>query len=80
MEFEQENDMMEQRQEMMDDAIDDAMDAWRGGGGASEDRLSRSLRRLASISNQAVSGAPAFFLSVPVLLAPTIRTSTDHIL
>lgn len=26
MEFERENDIMEQRQEMMDDAIDDAMD------------------------------------------------------
>jgi charged multivesicular body protein 2A len=26
MEFEKENDLMEQRQEMMDDAIDDAMD------------------------------------------------------
>lgn len=56
MEFEKENDVMEQRQEMMDDAIDDAMDV--GAEEEGEEVVEQVLEEIGVDLNQAVRGAP----------------------
>lgn len=61
MEFERENDVMEQRQEMMDDAIDDAMDV--GAEEEGDEIVEQVMEELGVDLNQAV-GTP--FASVPV--------------
>lgn len=53
MEFEKENDIMEQRQEMMDDAIDDAMDV--GAEEEGEEVVEQVLEEIGVDLNQAVS-------------------------
>ena len=53
MEFEKENDVMEQRQEMMDDAIDDAMDT--GADEEGEEVVEQVLEEIGVDLNQAVS-------------------------
>lgn len=53
MEFERENDIMEQRQEMMDDAIDDAMDV--GEEEEGEELVEQVLEEIGIDFNQAVS-------------------------
>lgn len=53
MEFERENDVMEQRQEMMDDAIDDAMDV--GAEEESEEVVEQVLEEIGVDLNSAVS-------------------------
>src|SRR5215217_8183625 len=55
MEFERENDIMEQRQEMMDDAIDDAMDV--GVEEEGDDVVEQVLEEIGVDLNQAVSCA-----------------------
>lgn len=57
MEFEKENDVMEQRQEMMDDAIDDAMDV--GVEEEGEEVVEQVLEEIGVDLNQAVRFAPA---------------------
>jgi len=54
MEFERENDIMEQRQEMMDDAIDDAMDV--GVEEEGDEVVEQVLEEIGVDLNQAVSG------------------------
>ncbi|ROT42117.1 Snf7-domain-containing protein [Sodiomyces alkalinus F11] len=54
MEFERENDVMEQRQEMMDDAIDDAMDV--GAEEESEEVVEQVLEEIGVDLNSAVRG------------------------
>ena len=56
MEFEKENDIMEQRQEMMDDAIDDAMDV--GAEEEGEEVVEQVLEEIGVDLNQAVSVGP----------------------
>lgn len=67
MEFEKENDIMDQRQEMMDDAIDDVTgleDEEEG-----EDVVREVLDEIGVDLGQAVSAAPVFFfLSPPIWL------------
>ena len=53
MEFERENDMMEQRQEMMDDAVDDAMDV--GVEEEGDEVVDQVLEEIGVDFNQAVS-------------------------
>ena len=53
MEFERENDVMEQRQEMMDDAIDDAMDV--GAEEEGDEIVDQVLEEIGIDFNQAVS-------------------------
>jgi len=53
MEFERENDIMEQRQDMMDDAIDDAMDI--GAEEESEEVVEQVLEEIGVDLNQSVS-------------------------
>ena len=53
MEFERENDIMEQRQEMMDDAIDDAMDV--GEEEEGDEIVDQVLEEMGVDLNQAVS-------------------------
>ncbi len=53
MEFERENDIMEQRQEMMDDAIDDAMDV--GLEEEGDEVVEQVLEEIGVDLNQAVS-------------------------
>ena len=55
-EFEKENDIMEQRQEMMDDAIDDAMDV--GAEEEGEEVVEQVLEEIGVDLNQAVSTIP----------------------
>jgi charged multivesicular body protein 2A len=57
MEFERENDVMEQRQEMMDDAIDDAMDV--GLEEEGDEVVEQVLEEIGVDLNQAVSGFTA---------------------
>lgn len=57
MEFERENDIMEQRQEMMDDAIDDAMDV--GVEEEGDEVVEQVLEEIGVDLNQAVSSLPA---------------------
>ena len=54
MEFERENDVMEQRQEMMDDAIDDAMDV--GAEEEGDEIVEQVLEEIGVDLSQAVSG------------------------
>lgn len=56
MEFERENDVMEQRQEMMDDAIDDAMDV--GVEEEGDEVVEQVLEEIGVDLNQAVSCRP----------------------
>lgn len=56
MEFEKENDIMEQRQEMMDDAIDDAMDV--GAEEEGEEVVEQVLEEIGVDLNQAVRTDP----------------------
>lgn len=56
MEFERENDIMEQRQEMMDDAIDDAMDV--GVEEEGDEVVEQVLEEIGVDLNQAVSSRP----------------------
>ena len=56
MEFEKENDIMEQRQEMMDDAIDDAMDV--GAEEEGEEVVEQVLEEIGVDLNQAVRTNP----------------------
>lgn len=56
MEFEKENDVMEQRQEMMDDAIDDAMDV--GAEEEGEEVVEQVLEEIGVDLNQAVRVIP----------------------
>lgn len=56
MEFEKENDVMEQRQEMMDDAIDDAMDV--GAEEEGEEVVEQVLEEIGVDLNQAVRLVP----------------------
>lgn len=56
MEFERENDVMEQRQEMMDDAIDDAMDV--GAEEEGEEVVEQVLEEIGVDLNQAVRAVP----------------------
>lgn len=58
MEFERENDLMEQRQEMMDDAVDDAMDV--GEEEEGDEIVEQVLEEIGVDLNQAVSGNPLF--------------------
>lgn len=53
MEFERENDLMEQRQEMMDDAVDDAMDV--GEEEEGDEIVEQVLEEIGVDLNQAVS-------------------------
>lgn len=53
MEFERENDLMEQRQEMMDDAVDDAMDV--GVEEEGDEVVEQVLEEIGVDFNQAVS-------------------------
>ena len=55
MEFERENDIMEQRQEMMDDAVDDAMDV--GVEEEGDEVVDQVLEEIGIDFNQAVSRA-----------------------
>lgn len=67
MEFERENDVMEQRQEMMDDAIDDAMDV--GAEEEGDEIVEQVLEEIGVDLSQAVSGImPLYFPSVVKLL------------
>lgn len=66
MEFERENDIMEQRQEMMDDAIDDAMDV--GVEEEGDEVVERVLEEIGVDLNQAVSS--------PVCCIPTGQVLT----
>lgn len=65
MEFERENDIMEQRQEMMDDAVDDAMDV--GVDEEGDEVVDQVLEEIGVDFNQAVS-----LLSVPDYPRPGI--------
>lgn len=56
MEFERENDVMEQRQEMMDDAIDDAMDV--GAEEEGEEVVEQVLEEIGVDLNQALGETP----------------------
>ncbi|KAL2760883.1 hypothetical protein ACRALDRAFT_1078577 [Sodiomyces alcalophilus JCM 7366] len=56
MEFERENDVMEQRQEMMDDAIDDAMDV--GAEEESEEVVEQVLEEIGVDLNSALGDTP----------------------
>lgn len=56
MEFEKENDIMEQRQEMMDDAIDDAMDV--GADEEGEEVVEQVLEEIGVDMNQALGETP----------------------
>ncbi|KAL2108834.1 hypothetical protein VUR80DRAFT_3307 [Thermomyces stellatus] len=56
MEFEKENDIMEQRQEMMDDAIDDAMDV--GAEEEGEEVVEQVLEEIGVDLNQALGETP----------------------
>ncbi|PKS13325.1 hypothetical protein jhhlp_000096 [Lomentospora prolificans] len=56
MEFERENDIMEQRQEMMDDAIDDAMDV--GAEEEGEEVVEQVLEEIGVDLNQALGETP----------------------
>ena len=58
MEFERENDIMEQRQEMMDDAIDDAMDV--GAEEEGEEVVEQILEEIGVDLNHAVSIFPSY--------------------
>lgn len=68
MEFERENDIMEQRQEMMDDAVDDAMDV--GVEEEGDEVVDQVLEEIGIDFNQAVSPDTAF----------RKRRRTDHVL
>lgn len=57
MEFERENDVMEQRQEMMDDAIDDAMDV--GAEEESEEVVEQVLEEIGVDLNSALGETPS---------------------
>ena len=59
MEFERENDMMEQRQEMMDDAVDDAMDV--GVEDEGEELVEQVLDEIGIDFNQAVCNPQATY-------------------
>lgn len=61
MEFERENDVMEQRQEMMDDAIDDAMDV--GAEEEGEEVVEQVLEEIGVDLNQAVRFVPVSLCS-----------------
>ncbi len=65
MEFERENDIMEQRQEMMDDAVDDAMDV--GVEEEGDEVVEQVLEEIGVDMNQAVSRIP-FASSLPYIL------------
>jgi len=56
MEFERENDIMEQRQEMMDDAIDDAMDV--GAEEEGDEVVEQVLEEIGVDLNHAVGVSP----------------------
>lgn len=56
MEFERENDIMDQRQEMMDDAIDDAMDV--GVEEEGDEVVEQVLEEIGVDLSQSVSGLP----------------------
>lgn len=58
MEFERENDIMEQRSEMMDDAVDDAMDV--GVEEEGDEVVEQVLEEIGVDFNQAVSYRPEF--------------------
>ncbi|KAH6693718.1 Snf7-domain-containing protein [Plectosphaerella plurivora] len=64
MEFERENDVMEQRQEMMDDAIDDAMDV--GAEEESEEVVEQVLEEIGVDLNSALGETPSAVQSAAV--------------
>ena len=66
MEFERENDIMEQRQEMMDDAVDDAMDV--GEEEEGDEIVEQVLEEIGVDLNQAVSSLTYGFGSEKVLI------------
>lgn len=74
MEFERENDVMEQRQEMMDDAVDDAMDV--GVEEEGDEVVEQVLEEIGVDMNQAVSCA---FLQIIALLANDIAARGDTV-
>lgn len=67
MEFERENDIMEQRQEMMDDAVDDAMDT--GIEEEGDEVVEQVLEEIGVDFNQAVHNPS---LSNPLVIANTM--------
>lgn len=77
MEFERENDVMEQRQEMMDDAVDDAMDV--GVEEEGDEVVEQVLEEIGIDLNQAVS-APTMKSCKCVLTRVTVaRRDTDSL-
>lgn len=66
MEFERENDIMEQRQEMMDDAVDDAMDV--GVEEEGDEVVEQVLEEIGVDLGQAVSTVSTFYLSRGIIL------------
>lgn len=74
MEFERENDIMEQRQELMDDAIDDAMDV--GVEEEGDEVVEQVLEEIGVDLNQAVSWQLSAEL-MPLMLRPTDRCNTS---
>lgn len=78
MEFERENDVMEQRQEMMDDAIDDAMDV--GLEEEGDEVVEQVLEEIGVDLNQAVSSSERTIHSLQALtMVPTVRRDPDRI-
>ena len=75
MEFERESDIMEQRQEMMDDAIDDAMDV--GVEEEGDEVVEQVLEEIGVDLSQAVS--PTYHLVSIVLLITLFSSGKPHL-
>lgn len=76
MEFERENDIMDQRQEMMDDAIDDAMDV--GVEEEGDEVVEQVLEEIGVDLSQSVSGPQKKGSTIPFIVRkmPTLLTCT----
>lgn len=72
MEFERENDIMDQRQEMMDDAIDDAMDV--GEEEEGDEIVEQVLEEIGVDLSSSVSGRSAQYLVVDLVLMSSLTS------
>lgn len=77
MEFERENDIMEQRQEMMDDAVDDAMDV--GVEEEGDEVVEQVLEEIGIDMNQAVGPILRASYYLALTVTRTARRDTDII-
>jgi division protein CdvB (Snf7/Vps24/ESCRT-III family) len=78
MEFERENDVMEQRQEMMDDAIDDAMDV--GLEEEGDEVVEQVLEEIGVDLNQAVSNPERTIYSLQAFnIVLAVRRDPDRV-